>query len=414
MHITIVGAGIIGIQSAHALLDDGHSVTLVDPDGLGQRTSRGNAGGIVHTDILPLASEKVWRHIPRWLVDPLGPFAIRPSYMLSILPWLVGFVRASTPAQVERSTQALIALNGASLAAWERRLGKLGLEAKHLRRLGYACIFSSQQQFEAAQPTLRRQEKLGYHLELLPDHAAVKRLEPALGPAAVAGVNYPAGVNVDDPASVTHALGEAAIGRGAKLVRGEVLEVKPTGAGVETRLSSGVAISSDMAVIAAGAWSRPLCRLLGDDVPLDTERGYNLTLPKGSLGLSRMILFEGEGFVTTPLDTGDRLGGAVEFGGLSLPPNYKRVDAMIGRARRYLPDARFDGGTRWMGFRPSLPDTLPVISSASRCDRVIYAFGHAHHGLTQSALTGEIVGALVSRKTPSLDITPFNVRRFGT
>lgn len=414
MHIAIVGAGIIGIQAAHALLDDGHAVTLIDPDGLGQRTSRGNAGGIVHTDILPLASPKVWRNIPRWLVDPLGPFSIRPSYMPSILPWLLRFVRASTPAQVERSTQALIALNGSSLAAWERRLGRLGLEQKHLRRLGYACIFSSKQQFEAARPTLRRQEQLGYQLELLFDHAAVRRLEPAFGPAAVAGVNYPAGVNVDDPASVTVALGEEAIGRGAKLVRSEVVGVTPAATGVETRLNSGEAISSDMTVIAAGAWSRPLCSLLGDDVPLDTERGYNLTLPKGSLGLSRMILFEGEGFVTTPLDIGDRIGGAVEFGGLSLPPNYKRVDAMIGRARRFLPDASFGGGTRWMGFRPSLPDTLPVISSASSCDRIIYAFGHAHHGLTQSALTGEIVAALVGRRSPSLDIAPFDVRRFGT
>jgi D-amino-acid dehydrogenase len=414
MHIAIVGAGIIGIQTAHALLDDGHAVTLIDPDGLGQRTSRGNAGGIVHTDILPLASPKVWRHIPRWLIDPLGPFSIRPTYMASILPWLLRFVRASTLAQVERSTQALIALNGASLAAWERRLGKLGLEQQHLRRLGYACIFSDKQQFEAALPTLRRQEKLGYQLEFLPDHAAVKRLEPALGPAAIAGVNYPGGVSVDDPARVTLALGEAAIGRGAKLVRGEVAGVTPMTTGVETRLSSGQAISSDAAVIAAGAWSRPLCSLLGDDVPLDTERGYNVTLPKGSLGLSRMVLFEGHGFVASPLDIGDRVGGAVEFGGLSLPPNYKRVDAMIGRARRFLPDASFEGGTRWMGFRPSLPDTLPVISTASRSERIIYAFGHAHHGLTQSAVTGEIVGALVSRRPPPLDIAPFDVRRFGT
>lgn len=412
MHVVIVGAGIVGIQAAHALLDDGHAVTLIDPDGLAQRTSRGNAGGIVHTDILPLASPKVWRHIPRWLIDPLGPFTIRPSYALSILPWLLRFVRASTPAQVERSTQALIGLNGMSLGAWERRLRKLGLEQRHLRQNGYACVFSSRQQFEAALPTLRRQEKLGYHLELLTDHAAVKRLEPALGPTAIAGVNYPAGVNVDDPASVTLAVGEAAIGRGAKLARGEVVGVKPTAAGVETQLGSGQTISSDLAVIAAGAWSRPLCKLLGDDVPLDTERGYNLTLPKGSLGLSRMILFEGEGFVITPLDTGDRLGGAVEFGGLSLPPNYKRVDAMVSRARRYLPDATFDGGTRWMGFRPSLPDTLPVIGTASRSGRIIYAFGHAHHGLTQSALTGEIVGALVSGKPPPLDIAPFDVRRF--
>jgi len=412
MHIAIVGAGIIGIQTAHALLDDGHAVTLIDPDGLGQRTSRGNAGGIVHVDILPLASPKVWRHIPRWLVDPLGPFAIRPSYVLSILPWLFGFVRASTPARIERSTQALIGLNGSSLTAWERRLRKLSLEEKHLRRLGYACIFSSRPQLEAALPTLRRQEQLGYALELLPDHAAVKRLEPAFGPAAMAGVNYPAGVNVDDPAGVTLALGEAAVGRGASLVPGEVIRVTPSGTGVETRLRSGQSIASDIAVIAAGAWSRPLCRLLGDEVPLDTERGYNLTLPKGSLGVSRMILFEGEGFVTTPLDIGDRIGGAVEFGGLTLPPNYKRVDAMVARARRFLPDARFDGGTRWMGFRPSLPDTLPVMSTASRSDRIIYAFGHAHHGLTQSAITGEIVAALVGAKPPPLDIAPFDVRRF--
>jgi D-amino-acid dehydrogenase len=414
MHIAIVGAGIIGIQAAHALLDDGHAVTLIDPDGLGQRTSRGNAGGIVYTDILPLASEKVWRHIPRWLIDPLGPFAIRPSYLPAILPWLIQFVRASTPAQIERSTQALIGLNGGSLAAWERRLRKLGLDNAHLRRPGYACVFSSKGQFEAALPTLRRQEKLGHRLELLPDHAAVKRLEPALGTAAIAAVNYPGGATVDDPARVTLALGEAAIARGAKLAIGDAAGVRLSGMGVETRLSSGQSVASDMAVIAAGAWSRPLCAVLGDDVPLDTERGYNLTLPKGSLGLSRMIMFEGEGFVTTPLDTGDRLGGAVEFGGLSLPPNYRRVEAMVSRARRYLPDARFEGGTRWMGFRPSLPDTLPVIGKASRSDRIIYAFGHAHHGLTQSALTAEIVAALVSGKPLPLDIAPFAVQRFKT
>ena len=412
MHIAIIGAGIIGIQAAHALLDDGHAVTLIDPDGLGQRTSRGNAGGIVYMDILPLASEKVWRHIPRWLIDPLGPFAIRPSYLPSILPWLIRFVRASTPAQIERSTEALIGLNGGSLAAWERRLRRLGLDNAHLRRPGYACVFSSKQQFDAALPTLRRQEKLGHRLELLPDHAAVKRLEPALGAAAVAAVNYPGGATVDDPARVTLALGEAAISRGAKLVTGDAASVLLNGTGVETKLASGQSVASDMAVIAAGAWSRPLCAQLGDDVPLDTERGYNLTLPKGSLGLSRMILFEGEGFVTTPLDTGDRLGGAVEFGGLSLPPNYKRVDAMVARARRYLPDARFEGGTRWMGFRPSLPDTLPVIGKASRSNRIIYAFGHAHHGLTQSALTAEIVGALVGGRPTPLDIAPFGVQRF--
>lgn len=412
MHIVVVGAGIIGVQATHALLDDGHSVTLVDPDGLGQRTSKGNAGGIVHTDILPLASPKVWRHIPRWLFDPLGPFAIRPSYALAILPWLLRFVRASAPAQVERSTRALIELNGRSLAAWERRLGGLGLADRHLRRIGYACVFARRADLEAALPVIKRQEKLGYPLEVLADHAAVKQLEPALGPAAVAGVNYLGGVSVDDPERVTRALGEAAIGRGARLVKGAVISVRPTGAGTETLLAAGERIASDMALIAAGAWSRPLCAELGDDVPLDTERGYNLTLPGGSLGLSRMVLFEGQGFVAAPLDIGDRIGGAVEFGGLSLAPNYARVEAMVARAKRFLPEARFEGGTRWMGFRPSLPDTLPVIGPASRNDRVLYAFGHGHHGLTQSALTGDIIAALVGGREPPIDVAPFSVLRF--
>ncbi len=412
MHIAVIGAGIVGIHSAHAALDDGHTVTLIDPDGLAQRTSRGNAGGIAHTDILPLASPKVWRHIPKWLLDPLGPLAIRPSYALKILPWMLRFMRASTPDRIERSTKALIDLNGMSLAAWERRLGKLGIAERHLRRKGYAYIYASTADFQAALPSLARQEQLGYPVELLPDHKAVKRLEPVLGPAAVAGVNYAGGVSVDDPASITTAVGEAALKRGAKLVRGSAQSVQPVGAGVETRLQSGETIVSDMAVIAAGAWSKPLCKLLGDDIPLDTERGYNVTLPKGSLGLTRMIVFDGQGFVTTPLDIGDRIGGAVEFGGLELPPNYKRVDAIIARARRFLPDAKFEGGTRWMGFRPSLPDTLPVISRSSASDRIIYAFGHAHHGLTQSAATGEIVGALLSQKKTPIDVLPFAADRF--
>ena len=412
MHIAIVGAGIIGIQSAHALLDNGHSVTLIDPDGIGQRTSRGNAGGIVWTDILPLASPKSWRHIPRWLVDPLGPITVRPTYSLAILPWLIRFARASRSDQVERSTKALIELNGRSLTAWERRLGKLGLAEKHLRRTGYACVFTRHGDFNAAMPVIRRQEKLGYSVEVLANHAAVSRLEPALGPAAVAGVNYPGGVCVDDPSGMTKALGESAIARGANFIRGEVKSVTPSDGGVETMVHSGQTITSEMAVIAAGAWSRPLCAQLGDNVPLDTERGYNLTLPKGSLGLSRMVLFEGQGFVTSPLDIGDRIGGAVEFGGLSLAPNYRRVDAIIARAKRFLPDGRFDGGTRWMGFRPSLPDSLPVIGPAPRCERILYAFGHAHHGLTQSALTGDIIGALVGRKALPIDIAPFSARRF--
>jgi D-amino-acid dehydrogenase len=412
MRAVIVGAGIVGIQSAHALMDLGHEATLVDPDGLAQRTSRGNAGYIAHTDILPLASPKVWRHLPRWLLDPLGPLSIRPSYALAILPWMARFVAASTPSRIEASTQGMIALNGLSLAAWERRLALLGLADAHLRRKGYLLMFPAASGLAANMAMIRRQQSLGIAAEVLADNAAVRRLEPAFSKAAAAAVFYPGGVSVDDPASITTAVGEAALARGAKLVRQSVTEVRPVDGGVRVRLGDGSELSIDLAVIAAGAWSRPLAKALGDDVPLDTERGYNVTLPKGALGLTRPVLFDGLGFVTTPLDGGDRIGGAVEFAGLDAPPNYKRVDAIIARARPFLPDAKFEGGTRWMGFRPSLPDSLPVIDRATASPRIVYAFGHGHFGLTQSAATGEIVAALLTQRPVGIDLAAFSCRRF--
>lgn len=413
MHVAIIGAGIIGIQSAHALIDDGHAVTLVDPDGLAERTSRGNAGMIAHTDIQPLASPKVWRNIPGWLLDPVGPLSIRPSYALAILPWMMRFVAASRPSQIEASTGAITALNGLTLSAWERRLQGLGITDGHLRRLGYLYIWNDAADFRASRPWLERQQRLGRAVEILEDNAAVRKLEPAFGPAVAGGAHYPTGCSVDNPASVSKALGKLALERGAKLVQRPVDRIEAVQGGVELGLAGGEVLRAEMAVIAAGAWSKPLARQLGDAVPLDTERGYNLTLPKGSLGLSRPVIHSNLGIATSVFDDSDRMGGAVEFAGLKAAPNYARVDAMMVRLKRVLPDAKLDGGTRWMGFRPSMPDSLPVIGRSRISDRIVYAFGHSHHGLTQSAATGELVASLISQKPSPIDLTPYSAQRFG-
>ena len=396
MHTLIVGAGIVGVNCAHALMDQGHQVTLIDPDGIAERTSRGNAGVIAHTDIVPLASPKVWRNLPGWLMDPLGPMSIRPAYLPKILPWMLRFVAASSPARVEASTKAIISLNGGALTAWQRRLDKLGLAAAHLRPRGYFYIHTSETGFKAAMPSIRRQEQLGYPLEVL-DHAGLKRLEPALGPACVGGVLYTSGTTVSDPKKIADAVGQAALKRGTKLVQRAVKTITPVEGGVRIGLDDGAVIEGQSAVIAAGVWSRELARQLGDTIPLDTERGYNLTMPKGSLGISRSIIFDGAGIAASVFDDSDRVGGSVEFAGTELPPNYKRVDAIIGRLKRLIPEAKTNEGTRWMGFRPSLPDSLPVISRSKASARIVYAFGHSHHGLTQSAVTGDLVAELVAQ-----------------
>ena len=411
MHVSIIGAGIVGLQSAHALMDDGHTVTLFDPDGLAQRTSARNAGYIAYTDILPLASPKVWRHLPRWLLDPLGPLAIRPAYGLRVLPFMLRFLAASTPARIEASTVALIGLQGLALPAWERRLSKLGLGEKHLRRKGFLNVYPSASALAANSSVFARQRQAGIGVELL-DGAAARRLEPALSARAAAAAYYPGGVNVDDPVSICAAIGEAAMARGAAFVRTSVTAVTPFEDSINIQCGNGETRTSDMAVIAAGAWSKPLADGLGDRIPLDTERGYNITLPKGALGLTRPVIFEGLGFVSSPFDTGDRIGGAVEFAGLDAAPNYARLDAILARARPYLPDAKFEGGTRWMGFRPSLPDSLPVISRSSKSDRILYAFGHGHYGLTQAAATGELIAQLAGQRQTSIDLMPFAAGRF--
>jgi len=411
MRVGIIGSGIIGVAIAHALLDEGHLVDLIDREGIAAGTSAGNAGWIAHLDILPLASPKAWRNLPRWALDPLGPLAIRPAYLPALMPWLARFISASRPARIEASTQAIAALNGRALPAWRKRLEAVGL-VHHLREKGLLSVWADERGFRAAQPLFERQRRLGIVVETL-DAAALRTLEPAFGPRAFAGALYPTGCHVSDPLDFTRALAQAAIGRGAEVRKFEVVDVRAGGDLVTIRTAFDTLAQYDRIVVATGAWSKPLAASLGDKVPLDTERGYNVTLPSGRLGLTRPVMFEGEGFVTTPLDSGDRVGGSVEFAGLEAAPNFRRVDAILGKLKRFLPEAELSGGTRWMGFRPSTPDSLPVIGRATRDPRIVYAFGHAHHGLTQAAATAELVASLIADRRPDIDLAPYSPERFA-
>ncbi len=410
MRIAVIGGGIVGAAAVHALLDEGHAVDWLDRDGIAAGASAGNAGWIAHMDIMPLASPKVWRHMPGWMLDPLGPLSIRPAYLPKLLPFLGRFIAASRPGRIEASIAAISALNARALPAWEKRLGGLGL-AGHLRQKGILSVWSSAAAAASAEALIARQQAMGIPVDWL-DTKALHDLEPALGPRAARGALYPTGCHVSDPKALTLALAASAQARGAHVVKMEAVAVRKQGADIAIITGFDSIALFDRVVIATGAWSKPLAASIGDAVPLDTERGYNVTLPSGRLGLSRPVMYEGEGFVTSPLDSGDRIGGSVEFAGLEAPPNFARVDAILGRARRFLPEADLSGGTRWMGFRPSIPDSLPVISRSRRDPRIVHAFGHGHYGLTQAAATAEIVADLVADRVPSIDIAPYSVTRF--
>lgn len=410
MKVTIIGAGIVGCACAHALLDEGHIVTILDANGPAHGPSQGNAGWIAHTDILPLAGPKSLLQIPRYLMDPLGPLAIRPAYLHRIAPWFIRFLLASRPARVERSTQALASLQQLAFPAWLELAASLGLSGM-IHRRGGMFVYDNRADFEAARAVSKRQAEYGFTVEMI-GAEELRQLEPALSDEFIGAAYIDDTAHISDPRQLTQALFEAAVARGAAYERIAVARLE---AGEPPALvtEAGERRVSDAIVLAAGIWSRALAASIGDRTPLDTERGYNISFPGFTGLISRPVTFEGHGFIASPLESGLRIGGAVEFAGTELPPNHARTRAMHAKASRFLKGVpRYEDGREWMGFRPSLPDSLPVIGPATRSPRIIHAFGHGHYGMTQSVATGSLVADLAAGRSPRIDLSPFRVDRF--
>ncbi|WP_417435523.1 NAD(P)/FAD-dependent oxidoreductase [Hoeflea sp.] len=409
--IVIVGAGVVGIATAAQLAEAGHKVTVIDRSGLAQETSKGNAAALAFSDIMPLASPKILRKAPKWLLDPLGPLTIRPSYLPRLAPWLWQFWKASLPARYQASiaTQtALMQLAESEMMALVDRAGIAGM----VRHDGSLELYESEAEFDAAANGWRQREQVGIAFEHVRG-SRLAELQPGLSSRFVAGTFVPGWKTVSEPQAFAQALWAHAERNGAIFEKAQVAGLERSEKGPSVRLADGTMRQADRIVICAGAWSthliNPITRLR---IPLDTERGYNTTLPRDAFDLKRQLIFGNHGFVITPLETGLRVGGAVELGGLDLPPNYARSKSMLEKAATFLPGLKTGGGTEWMGFRPSIPDSLPVIGTLPEDPSVLLAFGNGHLGLTQSAAMGRLVADLVAHRTPSIDISACRPDRF--
>ena len=408
--VIVVGAGVVGLSAALAAQARGLGVLVIDKSGPAAGASAGNAGAFAFSDILPLASPGILRKAPQWLLDPLGPLSVPPAYALAIAPWMYRFWRACAPAQVARSTHAQAALMALSKTALEPFLQMSGT-TDMLRRAGNLQVYEGQAEFKSALPGWQARTDHGIAFEHL-SASEMSALQPGLSPRFTHGTFTPEWYSIADPKAYTLALADRVRDRGGEIRVAEVIGLDPSELGVTVRLTSGPALRAGKVVLAAGAHSHLLARGLGDKIPLETERGYNTTLPSSAFDLRMQITFGGHGFVASPLSTGVRIGGAVELGGLNLPPNFKRADAMLRKAKAFLPELDTQGGIQWMGFRPSLPDSLPAIGTSHLSARVIYAFGHGHLGLTQSAGTAQLVADMLTGTTPNIDLTPFSPQRF--
>jgi D-amino-acid dehydrogenase len=407
--ILILGAGIVGISAAAYLAEAGWRVTVIDRTGICEETSSGNAAAFAFSDVLPLAQKGMLRNLPRWIFDPLGPLAIPPAYLPHLLPWLYRFWRAGQGGY-EQALAAQASLMKLAEAEWMALMQRSGTRSM-LREDGSLELYESESEFQASLPGwfARERHDIGFR------HVAggeLAELQPGLSPRFVKGTFVPGWKTVADPKLLGKATWKYAEGRGAAFHKGKVVEAALNDGSISIRLEDGRTLNPASLIVAAGAWSHLWARRFGDAIPLETERGYNTTLSADAFDVKRQLIFSGHGFVITPLETGLRIGGAVELAGLKRPPNYARSRAMLDKAKKFLPGLKAEGGREWMGFRPSLPDSLPVIGRARHAPGVIYAFGHGHLGLTQAAATGRLIRDLVSGEAAAIDPAPFRPTRF--
>lgn len=408
--ITVIGAGIVGVTAALALQTRGHRVTLIDRKGVAAEASRGNAGAFAFSDIEPLAAPGIMRRAPRWLLDPLGPLSIRPAYALKIAPWMWRFWRASRPRRHAAAIAAQAGLMNLSRAALERLIPAVSGEPL-MRRQGQLQLYDRAASYRASLPAWEARRAHGIPFDLLESPGALAEIQPGLSPRFTHGGYTPTWMNTADPARWTEHLARTFIQAGGRIETAEARALRQTGDGVEITTAAGPRRAAQV-VVAAGAWSHRLAATLGDGIPLETERGYNTTYPTARFDVRTHLTFADHGFVVSRIGDGLRVGGAVELGGLDLPPDMRRAETLVKKTATFLPGFDPAGGTQWMGFRPSLPDSLPVIGRAPHAPAVIYAFGHGHLGLTQSAGTAELVAALADRRDPAIPLTPFAPTRF--
>ena len=409
--VIVIGAGIVGVCAGLFLQRGGHSVTIIDPKPPGRGTSFGNTGSLAIGNVYPISMPDTWKQVPGMLMNPAAPLSLRWSYLPRMLPWLARFLAAGTPGRVERISQEIRAITKDAVAAHDLLLSEFGI-TDIVKPVGWLKVFGSRRSFEASASTRDIQTRNGVRIEIL-NEDEIRQLEPGLAHDFTHGAFEPDNGFVTSPAMLTDAYAEAFVKRGGRLVQERVTRFEFDGTKPVRAVTDLGMWSAESFVICAGAWSDRLTAMLGTEVPLDTERGYHLNLgvDEGP-GLRRPVVFGDHGFVLAPMRDGMRLTSGVEFAGVDADPDFRRIYNMLPLAKAALPGLGSTVSREWLGHRPSMPDSKPVIGRSPAQGNVFFAFGHGHLGLTMSARTGQLVDDLVSGRAPDLDLSPYRLERF--
>ncbi|MCP1120914.1 NAD(P)/FAD-dependent oxidoreductase [Robbsia andropogonis] len=410
--IVVIGAGLVGLCTALTLQGRGQRVHLIDPAQPGSGASQGNPGGLSVTSIFPMAVPGIHRKVPGWLLDPLGPLAIRWSHLPALVPWLIRFLKAANPAQVAEGVAGLFALTGGAVDGYTM-LAARAHAASLIRADGHLMVYRSAAAMAREDGAWKRRADLNIAFDTL-DADTLRQMEPELDPAFVCGRFVPGNAQCTDPLRLALDFARALQRDG-----GIVSRTAATGFDIADGLVRAVRTDSGMiqashVVLCAGAHSAPLARQLGNRVALEPERGYHAQITACDVVLQRPVFSTEAKVFAASMVEGLRFAGTAEFAGAGAAPDWRRADGLLSLGKLLFPRIadNHQTVTRWMGLRPSTPDGLPVLGRAAAARNAILAFGHGHIGVTSAPMTARVVEALILGETPPIPMSPYRPERF--
>ncbi len=408
--LAIAGAGAVGLATALWAQDAGLSVALIDRGKPGAGASFGNAGTIATYACTPVNSPSVFTSLPSLLFQKDRPLRIDPLYGVRHLPWLLSFLRNCTPGRVEAITGKLARLLAEADSGLDPLLAQVATDDLIVSN-GCLYLYSTAQEFEAASEDIAARRANGVAFDIL-DGKSTRTLEPGIAMPVHRALYFTGARHIADPGELMRRLHKRFVERGGHWLEAEVSACQATSDSVTVSILNNDDIRCDRFVVAAGAFSRTIAGSGADKLPLDTERGYHLMFSDCADKLSRPVGWARAGFYATPMTQGLRIAGTVELAGLKAPPRQSQFD-YLKRMAEHMLGPLGTPATTWLGFRPTMPDALPVIGASAGSERVLFAFGHQHVGLTLSGITGKIIADIASGKLTNRDLSAYSPKRFN-
>ena len=410
MTTAVIGAGIIGTTLAYALRKRGRDVVLIERDAPGKGASYGNMASIAVTEFMPASRPSVWKQIPGWMLDPEGPVRVRPAYMPKLVPWFLRFIAASRPAKLRALEEQGAALCGRVHDDLLPLLAETGLSGVLTEEVCLS-LYTDEAEFRADREHIEILERFGFPHEVI-GRQAIKALEPEISDKIGLAVLFPQNRSMRNPYQLVVKLASRFAALGGRIETGEVVGFERGGKISAVLLKGGRRIAVDEVVVAAGVHSAKLAKMLDEPIPLETERGYHTQIMAPGISMRHSIIWPARAFMVTPTAGGIRVGGTVEMAGIDAAPDYRRSKVTVRRAKEALPNLQCEDFTEWMGHRPALPDTVPLMSASAKTNGLFYATGHGHLGLTYAATTARLMADLITGAKPPIDMRPYSITRF--